>query len=144
MGIISIPVRLTLAESCAVALHLAAEELAAAADHMTFLAALDSNHRLWLSLAQIAQGSGWSVPDRRLADFVTATAHKAGRKTGDDQIETLIAINREVAGHLAGGQDMEAMHSRAALAWQERGRPYGLGLERWLIAEMERKARIRH
>jgi len=144
MGVISIPVRLTLAESCAVALHLAAQELSAAANHVTFLAALDSNHRLWMSLVEIAQESEWGTPDRRLADFVVATSHKAGRKTGDDLIETLITINREMAARLAGGQDVEGMHRRAILAWQERGRPYGQALERWLVGEMERKARIRH
>lgn len=144
MGIISIPVRLTLAESSAVALTMAADELAAACNTIKFLAALDTNHRLWLTLSDIAQASNWATPDRRLSDFVMATSHKAGRKTGDDMIETLIGINRDIAAKLAGTQDMEAVQRRATLAWQERGRPYGLGLERWLIAEMERKARIRH
>lgn len=144
MGIVSIPVRLTLSESCAVALTMAADELIGANDTVNFLAALDTNHRLWLSLSEIASTSKWTVPDRRLSDFVMATSHKAGRKTGDDQIETLISINRDVSTKLAGNQQLEAVKNRAVLAWQERGRPYGLSLERWLIAEMERKARWRH
>lgn len=144
MGIVSIPVRLTLSESSAVALTMAADELAAACDAPNFLAALDTNHRLWLTLSDIAHISKWTVPDRRLSDFVMTTSHKAGRKTGDDLIETLIGINREVSSKLAGNQNMDAIQRRATLAWEERGRPYGHGLERWLIAEMERKARIRH
>lgn len=144
MGSVSIPVRLTLPESSAVALTKAADDMADATDSQRFLAALESNHRLWRSLSRIAAAKGWNLPDRRMTEFVMNTTHKAGRRTGDDQIETLIALNREVAAHLAGDQDLELVTRRAELAWHERGRPYGMRLEQWLISEMERKARLHH
>lgn len=142
MGIVSMPVRLTLPESSAVALSLAADDMAGATSNTKFLAALDGNHRLWLSLSAIARINGWGTPDSRISDFVMATTRKAGRQTGDDQIETLITINRDMALRLVDGHDLDAIQRRAMLAWQERGRPYGLIMDRWLIAEMERKARI--
>lgn len=144
MGSVSIPVRLTLPESSAVALTKAADDMADASDPSRFVAALNGNHRLWQALAEIADAKGWTFPDRRITDFVMKTTHKAGRSTGDDQIETLIAINRDMASQLAGGQDMETVTRRAELAWRERGRPYGVRLDQWLITEMERKARLRH
>lgn len=144
MGSVSIPVRLTLPESSAVALTKAADDMADAGDSQRFVAALSANHRLWRALNDIAESKGWVIPDRRTRDFVVSTTHKAGRRTGDDQIETLIAINREVAAHLAGNQDLELVTRRAELAWRERGRPYGIRLDLWLVGEMERKARLRH
>lgn len=144
MGSVSIPVRLTLPESSAVALTKAADDMADAHDSSCFVAALNINHRLWQALSEIADAKGWAIPDRRIADFVMKTTHKAGRRTGDDQIETLIAINRDMAAQLAGGQDMETVTRRAELAWRERGRPYGVKLDQWLVGEMERKARLRH
>lgn len=144
MGSVSIPVRLTLPESSAVALTKAADDMADASDSQRFVAALSANHRLWRALSEIASAKGWSVPDRRTTDFVVKTTHKAGRRTGDDQIETLIAINREMAVQLSGGQNLEMVTRRAELAWRERGRPYGVKLDHWLINEMERKARLRH
>jgi hypothetical protein len=144
MGNVAIPVRLTLPESSAVALTKAADDMADARDNDHFLAALNANHRLWRSLTEIAQAKNWSFPDRRVTDFVMNTTTKAGRKTSDDQIETLISINRDTAARLAAGQDMELVQRRAELAWRERGRPYGVKLDHWLITEMERKARLRH
>lgn len=144
MGSVSIPVRLTLSESSAVALTKAADDMADASDSHRFVAALSANHRLWRCLSEIAESKGWPVPDHRTRDFVVSTTHKAGRRTGDDQIETLIAINRDVAAQLAGIQDLELVTRRAELAWRERGRPYGVPLDHWLIGEMERKARLRH
>jgi hypothetical protein len=143
MGSVSIPVRLTLPESSAVALTKAADDMADARDSAHFLAALDANHRLWEALSRIAHTKGWNIPSR-VTDFVMTTTHKAGRSTGDDKIETLIAINRDVAAQLAAGQDLELVQRRAELAWRERGRPYGVRLDHWLIDEMERKARLRH
>lgn len=144
MGSVSIPVRLTLPESSAVALTKAADDMADASNSTLFLAALNANYRLWQALSEIAEARGWTVPDRRTTEFVVKTTHKAGRRTGDDQIETLIAINREMAAQLAAGQDLELVTRRAELAWRERGRPYGVRLDHWLIGEMERKARLHH
>lgn len=144
MGSVSIPVRLSLPESSAVALTKAADDMADAGDSQHFLAALDANHRLWRALSEIAEAKGWEAPDRRTTEFVVKTTHKAGRRTGDDLIEALISINREMAARLSGGQDLELVTRRAELAWRERGRPYGVKLDHWLIGEMERKARLRH
>ncbi|HLO78633.1 MAG TPA: flagellar biosynthesis regulator FlaF [Magnetospirillum sp.] len=144
MGSVSIPVRLTLPESSAVALTKAADDMADARDSEHFLAALHGNHRLWRTIGEISRAKGWTIPHQRIVDFVVNTTHKAGRSTGDDQIETLIAINRDIAAQLAEGQDIELVTRRAELAWRERGRPYGVKLDHWLIGEMERKARLRH
>lgn len=144
MGSVSVPVHLSLPESSAVALTKAADDMADAGDSQHFVAALNANHRLWRALSEIASAKGWTFPDRRTAEFVVKTTHKAGRRTGDDQIETLISINREIAAQLAGNQNLELVTRRAELAWRERGRPYGVKLDHWLIKEMERKARLRH
>lgn len=144
MGNVTIPVRLTLPESSAVALTKAADDMSDARDNDHFLAALHANHRVWRSLTEIARAKNWAFPDRRIADFVMSTSTKAGRQTGDDAIETLIAINRDTAARLADGQNLELVTRRAELAWRERGRPYGVKLDHWLVSEMERKARLRH
>lgn len=134
----NIPVRLSLQESSAIALAEAADDLANARDAGSFLAALETNHRLWRTLAEVAHRHRWEALDRRLADFVTATTAKAGRGVPDEHLETLIGINREVSAKLA--HDAQSARRRALLAWQEKGKPLGLKLESWLIAEIERKA----
>lgn len=141
MGMMTtIPVRLTLEESSAVALTTAAKHLDAAHDADDFAAALDNNHRLWLLLCEIADTSGWAATDRRLTDFVMTTSRKAGRGVDDDHIEALIDINRSVSARLTGGRDLSAIQRRAMLAWQESG--WVQSLERWLLAEIQRKARM--
>lgn len=142
MGTASIPVRLTIEESSAIALTEAADDLANARDTATFLAALETNHRLWLTLADVARRHGWKALDRRLAEFVTATTAKAGRGVPDEHLETLIDINREVSSKLTG--NAASARRRAVLAWQEHGKPYGVRLDTWLIAEIQRKARFLH
>lgn len=139
-----IPVRLTLAESTAAALAEAADDLSAATDADRFVAALDINHRLWLTLVQIAAAQDWHHLNRHLADFVVSASRTAGRGLSDERLETLVEINREVSKRLTSGRPLPAIRQRAKLAWQERGRPYGLPLDRWLIAEMERQARVAH
>ena len=139
-----IPVRLTLTESTAAALAEAADDLCAACDADRFVAALDMNHRLWLTLAQIATAKDWQDPNRHLAEFVVSASRTAGRGLSDERLETLVEINREVSQRLTRGRSLAPIRQRAKLAWQERGRPYGVPLERWLIAEMERQARAAH
>ena len=139
-----IPVRLTLAESTAAALAEAADDLCAAADADRFVAALDINHRLWLALSRIASSQAWHDPTRHLAEFVVTASRTAGRGLSDERLETLVEINREVSKRLTSGRSLSPIRQRAKLAWQERGRPYGVPLERWLIAEMERQARATH
>lgn len=139
-----IPVRLTLAESTAAALAEAADDLCSATDAECFVAALDTNHRLWLTLSQIATAKAWDAPNRHLADFVVTASRTAGRGLSDERLEALVEINREVSKRLTSGRPLPAIRQRAKLAWQERGRPLGVPLERWLIAEMERQARAAH
>lgn len=142
MGTASIPVRLSIEESSAIALKEAADDLANARDTESFLAALETNHRLWLTLAEVARRHGWKALDRRLAEFVTATTATAGRGVPDEHLETLIGINREVSARLTRNAD--SARRRALLAWQEYGKPYGLKLDNWLIAEIRRKAHYMH
>lgn len=136
----TIPVRLTLEESSAVALATAARYLDAAHDAREFAAALDNNHRLWLLLCEIADRDGWAAADRRLTDFVMATSRKAGRGVDDDHVEALIDINRTVSAELTGGRDLSSIQRRAVLAWQESG--WVQSLEHWLLGEIQRKARM--
>lgn len=142
MGTASIPVRLSIEESSAIALTEAADDLANARDTGSFLAALETNHRLWLTLSEVARRHGWKALDRRLAEFVTTTTAKAGKGVPDEHLETLIHINREVSARLT--RNAASAHRRAMLAWQERGKPYGVRLDHWLIAEIQRKARFLH
>ena len=136
----SIPVRLTLEESSAVALAAAANYLDAAHDADEFAAALDNNHRLWLLLCDIADRRGWTATDRRLVDFVVVTSRKAGHGVDDNLVEALIDINRSVSARLTAGRDLPAIQRRAVLAWQESG--WVQSLERWLLGEIQRKARM--
>ena len=141
MESVPIPVRLTLTESTAAALAEAADDLCTASDTDHFVAALDSNHRLWLTLTRIASARSWLDPNRHLADFVVSASRTAGRGLSDERLETLVEINREVSMRLTSGRSLAPIRQRAKLAWQELGRPYGGPLERWLIAEMERQAK---
>lgn len=141
MGTMSIPVRLSIEESSAIALGAAADDLANAQDADAFLAALDTNRRLWLVLAEIARRHRWPAVDHRQADFVAATTATAGKGISDQQLEALIGINREVSARLTRGRNPAAARRRALLAWQEQGKPHGLPLDAWLIAEIQRKAR---
>ena len=142
MTIASIPVRLTLTESTAAALAAAADDLCQAASIEDFFAALDANHRLWLTLARIATSQDWSHPNRRLSDFVVGASGGAGRGLSDERLQALVEINREVSGRLAQGRSLAPIRQRAQLAWQERGQPHGVPLGRWLVAEMERQDRV--
>ncbi len=142
MGIVAIPVRLSLAESSAVALMEAADDLAGADRAEKFVAALDTNRLLWLTLSAVAERHRWAVPAPRTTDFVMTTTRHAGRGLTDQHVETLIAVNREASRGLVGGRDLDPIRSRAVLAWHESGEQYGLPLGRWLIAEIDRKARL--
>ncbi len=142
MGALSVPVRLTLAESGAAALAEAARDLDDADDARKFLAALENNHKLWLILSDLAERYAWDFPDRRLAEYVTTTSRKAGFGVQDEEVATLVQINRNVSSKMAQGRDIELIARRARLAWQENGRPGCQSLEDWLIAEIERKSKL--
>jgi hypothetical protein len=142
VGAFFIPVRLTLAEICVSCLVEAAILLETADDTDAFLTALDTNHRVWLSLVDVALRNGWDIPDRRLAEFVMATSCKCGCGVADEEVEALIEIGHRTAGQLAKGRDVAGIRRRAELAWREIGRTHRLALLPWLLAEMARKARL--
>lgn len=142
MGIVSIPVRLSLVEGSAVALLEAADNLATAGDAFQFVAALDVNRRLWLTLSDVAEHNGWPVPDAKTTDSVMTATRYAGRGTWTDSAGVLAAMNRETSRALAAGRDLDAVRARAMLAWKENGEPRGFRLDHWLIAEIERKGRL--
>lgn len=139
MGMQIIPVKLSLAESGAAALEIAAGELDSADAPDKFIAALDNNHRLWLTLTEIAPTHGWSLP-AQMADFVLSTSRKAGHCVCDDQVEALIAINHRLSRSLAGERDLGSIRRRAELAWSERSVDAPQPLDYWLLGEMRRKS----
>lgn len=128
--------RLTLAESGALALDHAAAQLDRADDSGTFLLALERNRKVWQTIKDVAERHNWHVPNARLADYALATARKMGRGVDDNQLSTLVDINRRVSSELAGG-DLDHIRERAYFIWEDCGRPHGQDLEHWLIAEME-------
>lgn len=134
---------LTLAESGALALAEAAAELDRAENTRQFLDALEHNRKVWQAIKDVAERQNWRVPNARLADYALSTARKRGRGVNDDQVNTLIDINRRVSAELAGG-DIDQIRERAYYIWENRGRPQGQALDHWLIAEMEMKGRQPH
>jgi flagellar biosynthesis regulator FlaF len=127
---------LTLAESGALALADAAAQLDSADDTDKFLNALERNRKVWQTLKELAARHDWAMPSARLADYALSTASKMGRGVDDEQLNTLIDINRHVSAQLAGG-NIERIRERAYFIWEDRGRPHGEDLDHWLIAEME-------
>lgn len=127
--------RLTPAESGALALADAAARLDGADDPGKFLSALECNRKVWQTIKHLAERHDWELP-ARLADYALSTAGKMGRGVADEQLHTLIDINRQVSAELAGG-DIEHIRKRAYFIWENRGRPHGQDLEHWLIAELE-------
>jgi hypothetical protein len=134
---------LTLAESGALALAEAAADLDGADDAEKFLSALERNHKVWLTIREVAARENWAVPDPRQADYALATAGTMGRGVTDEELHTLVDITRQVSAQLAGG-DIEPIRRRARSLWENRGRPQGKDLEQWLIAELEVTRRPAH
>ncbi|MCR6632736.1 MAG: DUF2934 domain-containing protein [Magnetospirillum sp.] len=127
---------LTLAESGALALADAATQLDNADDAGKFLRALERNRKVWQTIKDLAERHNWRVPNARLADYALSTARKMGRGVDDEQLNTLIDINRRVSAELAGG-NIDQIRERAYFLWENQGRPDGKDLDHWLIAEME-------
>lgn len=130
------PNRLTLAESGALALDDAAAQLDNADDSGKFLRALERNRKVWQTIKDVAERHHWRVPTAGLADYALTTSRKMGRGVDDNQLSTLIDINRRVSAELAGG-DLDHIRQRAYFIWEDCGRPHGQDLDHWLIAEME-------
>jgi hypothetical protein len=85
------------AESSAAALREAADELSRARSPAAFLAALETNYRVWTALDHLSRHRNWAVPGRGLADFALATAGQRGKAVTDEHVEALIRVNREVS-----------------------------------------------
>lgn len=135
--------RLTPAESGALALADAATQLDAADEPAKFLRALERNRKVWQTIKELAERHHWRVPSPHLADYALTTARKMGRGVDDNQLTTLIDINRRVSTELAGGC-IDRIRERAYFIWEDCGRPHGQDLEHWLIAEMEGLERPPH
>ncbi len=86
-----------LARRDAAALNHAADALATAHDPATFLAALATNHRVWLRLHRLAALRGWTRSERRHAEFALATSARGAGSVSDADIEALIRVDREIA-----------------------------------------------
>lgn len=129
---------LTLAERGALALADAATELDSADNAGTFLKALERNRKVWQTIKDVAERQNWRIPNSRLAEYALSTAGKMGRGVNDEQLTTLIDINRRVSAELAGGS-IDHIRERAYFMWENRGQPHGQDLDHWLIAEMESK-----
>lgn len=128
--------RLTLAESGALALADAATQLDAADEPAKFLSALERNRKVWQAIKDLAERHNWRVPSPGMADYALNTARKMGRGVADEQLSTLVDINRRISAELAGG-DITVIRERAYFIWESRGRPHGQDLDHWLLAEME-------
>jgi hypothetical protein len=141
MATLSMPVRLNLSELCAAALLAAADNLSSASDTESFLGALEGNHGLWRELVETAKHFRLNAPASDRADFVITVSRKCGQGVGDEHVEALIGINRQMAVQLVGGADPCRAWKRAELAWRESGLTASTPFQRWLIEEIQRKAR---
>lgn len=140
MGSSFIPIRLTMVEICVAALMESAETIEAAHDAAAFLAALSGNHRLWLAIRGIALKNDWSAPSLRNIEFAISRSSGLGRAVTDADVETLVAINRQVAFDLMTDGDIPRIRTRARLAYREGS---GGGFIPWLVNEMATKDRLR-
>jgi len=140
MASLSFPVRLMLDELGAAALDEAAANLATAADTATFLSALENNHQVWRALTEVARHQSWPNPQPHQTEYVIAISRKCGQGVCDEDVETLIGIDSQVARHLAGNRDLYRLRQRADLAWHEAENSLGRSFLAWLIDELDRKA----
>lgn len=122
MGTPTMPT-LNLAQRSAVALVEAADELSAASSTAAFLAALDTNHRVWTVLERIARLREWTAPDRRQTQFALKTSTYRTRPVSDADVEALIRVDREVSLALAGGP-VETLQARARSMWRQASRSW--------------------
>ncbi len=127
---------LTPAESGALALDGAARALDHAHDPQQFIAALEHNRQVWQILGKLAQRKNWQVPDARMAAYALDTANKMGRGVSDEQLNTLIDINRQVSAHLAGG-DLDHLNHRAQSLWAAQNHQPDQDMDHWLIQSLK-------
>jgi len=73
-----------------------ANRLGCADNPDAFLAALEDNGHVWEKVRRAAWRYGWRLPSR-LLDFSLASAARARRGLSDHDVESLIAINRQVS-----------------------------------------------
>jgi len=82
-----------LAEEIARRLASAADRLNNARDLEAFVAALDQHRQVWLIVSQSAPKLGWLIPEQ-LIEISLSTAGRADGRLDDQEIESLIRINR--------------------------------------------------
>jgi len=133
----SIPIRLTLAEFCAIALMEAADTVEAADDAAAFISALDGNEAPWLNLREIGTRDKWAVPSPRDGDRAIKCSSRLGRAVTAADIAALITINRRVAEDLVDDGDLSRIRARARLGYREGG---GGDFLSWLMAQINKKA----
>ena len=140
MGQNFIPVRLDVVDICIAALIHAADGIEAAADKDSFVSALADNHHVWMALREGGLNDDWfAAPGSRDARFAILTSSGHGRRISDGNVEALIAINRRVAGELAGGRDIDRIRARAWLGYQDGNEG---GFLPWLTAQLSKKRRL--
>lgn len=139
MNATSIPFQMSLAHYVAAALAEASDGLKFADNIETFITALNLNGTVWTKLAELTECLQWSIASPRMHDFVMNTIRSAGRGVHDQHIELLIATNLDVATRLAENHPLDSIRRCAEAAWREACDPQPL--ERWLIGQIEQKAR---
>jgi hypothetical protein len=140
MASVSVPAGLTVKEYWVAALAEAADALRSADNVDGFLSAIEVNHGLWSILAETA-GRFPGTVDKRATDFVMSTAYGGGRGIPDRNVEMLIGINNTLSSTLAGEDDPALVRRRAELVWKKAA-PGGMGLNIWLVQEIDRMNRL--
>ncbi|KIL99592.1 hypothetical protein CCC_04108 [Paramagnetospirillum magnetotacticum MS-1] len=130
-----------LAEICAAALIEAAECIEAARDVGAFVDALDGNHRLWLILRDIEARDDWIAPSIQDTEFATMNSAALGMGISDAVVGAVVVINRQIAGQLACGADLDGIRARVRLAYRESGG--GSGFAPWALAQIYTRSRRR-
>lgn len=139
MNTTSIPFQMNLAHYVAAALAEASDGLKLADNIDNFVAALNLNGTVWTKLIELTEHFHWPIASPKIHDFVMLTIRSAGRGVNDENIEILIATNLDVATRLAMNHPLDNIRRRAKAAWREACDPQPL--ERWLIGQIEQKAR---
>jgi hypothetical protein len=88
------------AKRLSLALEMAADLLAGAKNAQAFRAALRSNSILWRDIHAISPLLDWPMSERRI-QFTLSTMKRAERGISDQDVETLICVNRATAREIA-------------------------------------------
>lgn len=100
MGQATLPETGTDARSIATCLEAVAEQLHRARDVAEFFAAVDAHRRVWLGVRQACPTVRSKIPER-LLEFSLAVSARQPRRLSDQEVETLIQIDRFVSAAIA-------------------------------------------